>query len=59
VVTASTSGRNNNHKLFDLTSGQAPEFGLVPANQTVGTNDTVDEQAIDFALRTVGNWTSG
>ena len=34
------------------------KFGSVTANQENGTNDTVHEGAIDFALSTVGNWTS-
>ncbi len=35
------------------------KFGSVTANQQNGTNDTLDEGTIDFALQTVGNWTSG
>ena len=34
------------------------KFGSVTANKQNGTNDTVHEGAIDFALKTVGNWTS-
>jgi hypothetical protein len=34
------------------------QFGKVNAFQTLGTNDTVHQQSIDFALQTVGNWTS-
>ncbi len=34
------------------------KFGSVTANKENGTNDTVHQSAIDFALQTVGNWTS-
>jgi choline dehydrogenase-like flavoprotein len=34
------------------------QFGLVIAEQTLGNEDTVSEQALDFALRLIGNWTS-
>jgi hypothetical protein len=34
------------------------KFGSVTANKQNGTNDTVHEGEIDFALSTVGNWTS-
>jgi hypothetical protein len=34
------------------------KFGSVTANQESGTHDTVHEGAIDFALKTVGNWIS-
>ncbi len=34
------------------------QFGKVNAFQTVGTSDTVHQQSIDFALQTIGNWTS-
>jgi hypothetical protein len=33
------------------------QFGKVNAYQTAGNNNTVHEQALDFALSTVGNWT--
>ena len=32
------------------------KFGSVTATDQNGTNDTVHEQSIDFALSTVGNW---
>jgi hypothetical protein len=34
------------------------KFGAVNAYMTSGTSDTVSEQAIDFALKTIGNWTT-
>jgi hypothetical protein len=34
------------------------KFGQVTAEQQNGSNDTVSESAIDFALSTLGNWTS-
>lgn len=34
------------------------QFGKVNAFQNSGSNDTVHQQAIDFTLQTVGNWTS-
>jgi hypothetical protein len=34
------------------------KFASVTANQTSGTGDTVQQGAIDFALSTVGSWTS-
>ena len=34
------------------------KFGSIVANQQNGSNDTVHEGAIHFALKTVGNWTS-
>ena len=34
------------------------KFDSVTANKENGTNDTVHQAAIDFALKTVGNWTS-
>ncbi|HEV3343661.1 MAG TPA: hypothetical protein VG125_25035, partial [Pirellulales bacterium] len=34
------------------------QFGKVNAFQQSGTTDTVHEQSVDFALQTIGNWTS-
>ena len=34
------------------------QFGKVNAFKTSGTTDTVHQQSIDFALQTIGNWTS-
>jgi len=33
-------------------------FGSLIAEQEAGSNDTVHQQSIDFALQTIGNWTS-
>jgi hypothetical protein len=41
--------------LGSLTIGK---FSSLTADQTNGSNDTVHEVAIDFALKTVGNWES-
>jgi hypothetical protein len=34
------------------------QFGKVNAFQTAGTSDKAHQQSIDFALQTIGNWTS-
>ncbi len=34
------------------------QFGSVNAFQTQGSDDTVHQQSLDYALQTVGNWTS-
>ena len=34
------------------------QFGKVNAFQTLGSSDTVHQKSIDFALQTIGNWTS-
>ena len=34
------------------------QFGKVNAYQQSGSSDTVHEQSIDYALQTIGNWTS-
>jgi septal ring-binding cell division protein DamX len=34
------------------------QFGKVNAFKTNGTTDTVHQQSVDFALQTVGSWTS-
>ena len=41
-----------------VTTVAVTQFGKVNAFQTVGTSDTVHQQSVDFALQTVGNWTS-
>ena len=41
-----------------VSTAAVTQFGKVNAYDQNGTNDSVREQTIDFALQTVGNWTS-
>ena len=54
-LTASNSTATLTTSLGSLTINK---FASVTANQQNGTNDTVHQSAIDFALQTVGNWTN-
>ena len=55
ALTASGSTATLTTALGTLTINK---FGSLTANQMNGTNDTVHEDAIDFVLKTVGNWTN-
>ena len=55
ALTASNSTATHTTSLGSLAINK---FGSVTANKQNGTNDTVHQAAIDFALSTVGNWTS-
>jgi hypothetical protein len=55
ALTASNSTATLTTSLGSLTINK---FASVTANQQNGTNDTVHQSAIDFALQTVGNWTN-
>ena len=60
--TSGNNARNASGSTATLTTSlsglTSNKFGSVTANKENGTNDTVHEGAIDFALSTVGNWTS-
>jgi hypothetical protein len=55
---ALTASGNSATLATALGSLSIDKFGSLTANQFNSTHDTVHESAIDFALKTVGNWTS-
>ena len=49
---------NNATLTTPVNSVSVTQFGKVNAFQQNGSSDTVHQQAIDFALQTIGNWTT-